>query len=151
MALPPLARALEKEPHSARAHYLFGKAFYEAGNPVEALPHAMAAVQLQKEDFGKAESRLLLARVLESLGKPEEALAQLEESHRESGETYESLYLKALALKSLHRLDESREAFSKILSMAQNPKRRNPKQDWILAKAKMALLLRNGTFIGKNQ
>ena len=151
MALPPLARALQKEPDSARVHFLLGQALYEAGKPVEALPHAMAAVNFHQEDFGKTESRFLLARVLESLGKFQETLAQLEKIHQESGENYESLFLKAQVLKRLGRAEESREVFSKIITLAQNKKRRSPKQDWILAKAKMALLLRNGTVMGKDQ
>jgi tetratricopeptide (TPR) repeat protein len=151
MALPLLMRALEKEPNSIRAHFLLAQTFYEAGRPVEALPHAMATVHLQEDDFGKAQSRLLLAKVLESLGKPEEALAQIEVLHQDSGENYESLYLQAHLLKQLKRSEESRETFSKILTLAQNQKRRSPKQDWILAKAKMALLLKNGTVMREDQ
>ncbi len=151
MALPPLARALQREPDSSKAHFLLGRALFEVGRPAEALPHALAAVQLQKEDFGRGELRLLLAKVLNSLGKFQEALAQLDKIHQESGENYESLFLQAQILKHLGRSEDSRESFSKIVALSQNQQRRSPRQAWILAKAKMALLLRNGTVMGKDQ
>ena len=151
MALPLLAKALEKEPDSPRPHSLIAQALYEMGRPTEALPHAMANLRLLGDGFGKAEARLLLAKILAQKGELQEALAQLENLHRESGENYESLFLEGLIYKHLGEGQESQRAFSKILQLGRNRKRRTPKQDWILAKAKMALLLKGGTFMGKDQ
>jgi hypothetical protein len=117
LAAEHLAHAVAGEPDSLEWRYRYGLALLRSGKPAEAA-REFDLVAARDEEYAYGEMLLRLAEAREKSGDPARALEALERHQRSQGDTPESLYRRALALRSLRRGDEARAALAKIGEVA---------------------------------
>ena len=112
-----LARAVAGEPDSLEWRYRYGLALLRSGRPAQAASE-FDVVVARDEEYANGDMLLRLAQARQETGDPARALEALERHQRAQGDTPESLYRRALALRALRRSDEARAALAKISVVA---------------------------------
>jgi tetratricopeptide (TPR) repeat protein len=112
-----LARAVAGEPDSLEWRYRYGVALLRSGRPAEAA-RELDLVVARNEEYAYGDMLLRLAEAEQAAGRPARALEALERHARSQGDTPESLYRRALALRALRRGDEARAALARIGAVA---------------------------------
>ncbi len=128
-----LARAVAGEPESLEWRYRYGIALLRTGRPAEAA-RELAQVAARDEEYAYGEMLLRLAESEQDAGQPARALEALDRHQRCQGDTPESLYRRALALRGLDRGAEARAALARVgevtKTRAQYQKRADTK--WVM-------------------
>jgi len=128
-----LARAVAGEPESLEWRYRYGIALLRSGRPSEAA-RELAQVAARDEEYAYGEMLLRLSEAEQDADQPARALEALDRHQRCQGDTPESLYRRALALRGLKRGAEARAALARIgevtKSRAQYQKRADAK--WVM-------------------
>jgi tetratricopeptide (TPR) repeat protein len=138
-ALVHLNRALEEGGEDPRTHYEAARALFELGFRPQA--RAQIELALQKEpELGFGSARLLAAEIAISMGDSEGAEAHARASITDRGESILSLFFLARSLWFQERRNEARDTLRQLLALPKGlGKRRNAKEDWCRARAKLAL------------
>ena len=139
-AIPLLEVAADGEPDSAEWHYRLGHARLGAGMLEGAAAALDRAAEIDEEHaYGSVLLRSAEART--RMGQAPEALAMLERFERNHGPNPESAYRRGLALRSLKRGTEARQAFSEVSELATRLAKyqRKGSHGWVL-KAALARL-----------
>lgn len=104
----------------ARVHTNMGNLYREQGNLDEALPHLRRAVELSNmpSDPIHALSHLSLAKVLNDLGRKEEALAALAETLSNEPNNVDALVTRGLVQRDLGRKEEACSTMGRVLELA---------------------------------
>lgn len=105
------------DPQDAMAQDSLGLALRRAGEPVQALPHALEAVRLQPSAAG---FRLNLGTILLDLQKPQEAEVELARAVELRPDDARAQNAHAVALAQLGRLGEARAGFERALELDPN-------------------------------
>ncbi|MBK7645500.1 MAG: tetratricopeptide repeat protein [Planctomycetes bacterium] len=117
-ALECLARAVAGESESLEWRYRYGLALLESGKPKEAAAE-FAQVAARDEEYAYGDLLLRLSQARLATGDAVGALDALERHLRAQGDTPESLYRRALALRALRRGDEARAALARVGKVAE--------------------------------
>lgn len=112
-AIEPLQRAAAGEPDSATWAYRLGCALLGAGRAADAvLPLARAAELDEEHAYGAVQLRL--AEALTKSARGDEALTVLDRFEKNHGESPESAFRRASALRALGRKSEARASYRRV-------------------------------------
>ncbi|MFN0243771.1 MAG: tetratricopeptide repeat protein [Planctomycetota bacterium] len=112
-AIEPLQRAAAGEPDSATWAYRLGSALLGAGRAADAVPPLARAAELDEEHaYGAV--LLRLAEALTKNARGDEALTVLERFDKNHGESPESAFRRADALRVLGRKSEARASYRRV-------------------------------------
>lgn len=112
-AMAAARRAIEREPHSADAHYAFALALDAAGRTAEARTHVQAALTL-----GAGREVLLLQSLLAvRAGDASAARATVERALREGGNDARAYYTLGVVEQQAGRYNAAREAYLRSLQL----------------------------------